>query len=102
LSKKTANPQSNEDQRGLEMLLRSLRLPSFVAAHAEVKTMAEAGGWTFTRYLHHLAEMEVLDRQRRRIERNLKDSGLPSDKTVATLKTERLPRKIRTPIPSLC
>ena len=84
---------SSEERPGIEMLLRSLRLPSFVTSHAEVAGKAESEGWTFTQYLNHLAEVEVQDRERRRIERNLKESCLPSDKTLATLKTDRLPRK---------
>jgi hypothetical protein len=37
-------------------------------------------------YLHHLVELEVHERRRRRIERNLRQSELPADKTLATLK----------------
>ena len=95
----TATP---DERPSLDMMLRALRLPTFVASHAEVAAKAEAEAWTFTQYLHHLTEMEMEDRRRRRIERNLKDSGLPPEKTLATLKLERLPRKVRTQLPSLC
>jgi DNA replication protein DnaC len=96
---KTATPG---ERPGLDVLLRSLRLPTFLASHAEVAERAAAQGWTFTQYLHHLTEMEVQDRRRRRIERNLKDSGLPPEKTLGTLKPERLPRRVRTQLPTLC
>lgn len=86
----------------LDMMLRALRLPTFVASHTELAAKAQAEGWTFTQFLHALTEMEMEERRRRRIERNLKDSGLPPDKTLATLKLERLPRKVRSQLPSLC
>jgi DNA replication protein DnaC len=90
------------ERPGLDVLLRALKLPTFLEAHAEVAERASAQGWTFTEYLHHLTEMEVQDRQRRRIERNLKDSGLPPEKTLGALKLERVPRKVRTQLPALC
>ena len=89
-------------QEGLEMLLRSLRLPSFVAAFQEVAVTAEKQGWTFEQYLHHLAEIELADRHRRRIQRQLKSSMLPSGKTLAVLEIDRFPTKVRRQISSLC
>ena len=76
-------------QNGLEMKLRSLKLPSFVAHHGEVAQKAEKGGWGFDRFLDELAEIEVEERKRRRIEKLLKASNLPSDKTLATLDLSR-------------
>jgi DNA replication protein DnaC len=86
----------------LVMLLRALKLPT-IAQHAEeIAQLAERGGWTFVRYLHHLVELEVHERRRRRIERNLRSAGLPSDKTLATLNRSRLPIKIAKMLPTLC
>jgi DNA replication protein DnaC len=74
----------------LQMLLRVLKLPT-VARHAEeVAHKAEREGWSLLQYLRHLVELEVEERQRRRIERNLRDSDLPAGKTVATLDRKRL------------
>jgi DNA replication protein DnaC len=84
------------------MLLRKLKLPSFVSSHAEVARKAQSEGWTFEQYLEHLAEIELSDRERRRKERNLKRSGLPQDKTLGTLELRKLPRKVQTQIPTLC
>jgi len=89
-------------EEGVEVLLRSLRLPSFVAYHAEVGLKAEKQGWSFGQYLYHLAEQELADRERRRIERLLKQSRLPPSKTLATLKQELLPAKVRRQVPTLC
>jgi DNA replication protein DnaC len=86
----------------LVMLLRALKLPT-IARHAEeIAQLAEREGWTFVRYLHHLVELEVHERRRRRIERNLRSAGLPSDKTLATLHRSRLPTKVAKMLPTLC
>lgn len=87
---------------GVDVLLRSLKLPGFVRCHAEVAQQAEREGWGFGRYLHQLAEIEVEERRVRRIERLLHQSDLPADKTLATLELERLPVAIRRTMPSLC
>jgi DNA replication protein DnaC len=63
---------------------------------------AEREGWTFGRYLHHLAELELEERRRRRIERYLNDSDLPREKTLATLTRSRLPPKVAKMFPTLC
>jgi DNA replication protein DnaC len=84
------------------MLLRGLKLPT-IARHAEeVAQLAERDGWTFPRYLHHLVELEVHERRRRRIERHLKQSELPPDKTLATLTRARVPTKVLKVLPALC
>jgi DNA replication protein DnaC len=87
---------------GVGMLLRSLKLPGFVRAHSEVAEQAEREGWGFERYLHHLAEIEIEERRARRIERLLRGSDLPHDKTLSTLELERLPAPVRRSLPSLC
>lgn len=86
----------------LRMLLRALKLPSFARYAEEIATKAEREGWSFGRYLHHLAEMEVEERKRRRIERYLKSSELPREKTLATLNRSRLPAKVQKMLPTLC
>jgi hypothetical protein len=63
---KTATITATPDERpALEIMLRSLKLPTFIQAHAEVADKAESEGWTFTAYLRHLVEMESHDRERR-------------------------------------
>ena len=84
------------------MLLRSLKLPT-VARHAtEVAQKAEREGWSFGQYLHHLVELEVEERRRRRIDRFIKDSDLPREKTLATLQRARIPPKVQKQLPGLC
>ena len=76
---------ASTDPPSLPMLLRRLKLPSFVSSHTEVARKAQSEGWTFEQYLQYLAELELSEREIRRKERNLKRSGLPPDKTLATI-----------------
>jgi DNA replication protein DnaC len=86
----------------LAMLLRALKLPT-VAKHAsEVAQKAEREGWSFGQYLHHLVELEAAERRRRRIERYVKESELPGEKTLATLQRGRIPNKVQKQLPTLC
>jgi DNA replication protein DnaC len=84
------------------MLLRSLKLPGFVAYHAEVSQRAEQEGWSFDQFLHHLAELESAERHSRRLARLRKRSQLPSEKTLDTLDLQRLPAPVRRQVPTLC
>lgn len=88
--------------QGLDVLLRALRMPSFVECYEETARCAEQEGWSFEHYLQNLAEMELTDRERRRTERLLKRSRLPADKTLDALDLERLPAKVRRQLPTLC
>jgi len=86
----------------LALYLRALRLPTVARHFAEIAKQAEREGWSFGQYLHHLLELEITDRDRRRQERFLKQSELPREKTLATLNRTRLPAKVAKSLPSLC
>lgn len=86
----------------LGIMMRSLKLPAFARYAEEIAQKAEREGWTFGRYLHHLAELEMQERRRRRIERSLRESDLPREKTLATLKRSKLPAKVAKTLPTLC
>jgi DNA replication protein DnaC len=87
---------------GLAMKLRALKLPAFVTHHAELAGRAETEGWPFDRFLDGLADLELEERTRRRIERVLKAAHLPADKTLATLDLARLPATVKRQLPTLC
>lgn len=86
----------------LGLMMRSLKLPAFARYAEEIAQKAEHEGWTFGHYLLHLAELELHERQRRRIERLLHASELPREKTLTTLKLSRLPPKVAKMLPTLC
>ena len=69
----------------LRLFLKTLKLPSFASDHGEVARIATEEGWSYERFLLELCEREVADRQERRIERLLRQSGLPLEKTKETL-----------------
>lgn len=93
---------SRESCAALELQLRTLKLPSFVAHHEDVAEKAEREGASFAQYLGQLVELELSDREVRKIERLHKRSGLPMEKTLANLDQKRLPAKVRRQIPTLC
>ncbi len=87
---------------GLAMMLRTLKLPTFAAMHEQVALRGDREGWTLGQSLRHLCELEIEERRMRKIERLLKASELPPDKTLATLDTKRWPTKVQRQIPALC
>jgi len=89
-------------ETSLGMMLRSLKLPSFVGAHEELALKADKEGWGGQQYLRHLVELEIEDRRQRRIERLQRGSELPMDKTLGALDTSKLPAKVRRQLPALC
>ena len=88
--------------QSLDMMLRALRLPGFASYHEEVALKAERQGMSFGQYLHHLCELELADRETRRIVRFSKQSALPEDKTLERFELGRLPTKVKRQVPTLC
>jgi DNA replication protein DnaC len=89
-------------EESLVLLLRALKLPAFTRFYVEVAKKAEREGWSFGQYVHHLAELEVEERRRRRLERYLRHSELPGEKTLATLDRAKVPSKVNKVLPVLC
>lgn len=85
----------------LGLLLRSFKLPTMAKRYPETLASAQAQGWNCRRFLLDLCEAEPADRKERRRERLLKESGLPTGKTLGTLDEEQLPPKIRRQWPTL-
>ncbi len=86
----------------LRMLLKSFKLPAFAANYEEAARMAERESLTHERYLHNLARLEAHERYNRKIASLLKQSRLPREKTLATFEQDRLPKKVRALLPTLC
>ncbi len=94
--------RTNQSSSSMALILKSLKLPTVAASYEEIAVQAVADGWTHENYLGHLLELEAEDRRRRRIARYLKNSKLPSNKTLATLDQKCLPTKVARMLPSLC
>lgn len=86
---------TNTPEASLVLLLRALKLPGFVAHWSEIAVEAERAGASFGRYLHQLAEIEMAERRERRIRDALKQSKLPPEKTLGSLKLDRLPASVQ-------
>jgi DNA replication protein DnaC len=86
----------------LRMLLKSFHLPAFAAQYEGVARQAEKEALTYERYLHSLAQLEAHERHNRKIAQLLKHSHLPREKKLETFEQERLPKKIRSLLPTLC
>jgi DNA replication protein DnaC len=86
----------------MAMMLRALKVPAIAGHYEEVGSKAARDGWSFEQYLRHLVELEHGQRKSRRIERLLKNSGLPTEKTLVALQQDKLPLKARRQLPTLC
>ncbi len=89
------------NEQTLELRLKALRLPSFLAYYVPYAEKAAKGGWSHEQYLGELAAIEAQERAQRRIARLLSDSKLPSEKTLSTLELNRFPASVRTQITRL-
>jgi len=87
--------ETQDRKASLDVLLRTLKLPTFARQYEEWAGTAIREGWTFGQYLHNLAEAEVQERHRRRLDRFLDESNLPREKTLATLDKTRLSAKVQ-------
>ena len=71
-------------EKALPLLLKQLCLATIQKQWEALNEEAQKAHWTYPRYLAALCEMEVVHRQAQRLNRYLKESRLPSGKTVAT------------------
>jgi DNA replication protein DnaC len=78
-----------------------MRLPTIAREYDQAITRAEAENWGYPRFLSYLFEAEANDRLQRRIERQLKEAGLPAGKTLESLDDKKLTDKIRRQLPTL-
>lgn len=81
--------------------LKEMRLPTMRAIYQEEADTARRESITYEEYLLELVEREHETRHHNRIQRLLKQSRLPLEKTLETFERERLPRKINGQISAL-
>src|SRR6187549_413321 len=72
------------DTARVELLLTELRLPAIKQMWQKLAEQADKEGWPAARFLAALAELEIADRGRRRIERHLAEARLPVGKALAS------------------
>jgi DNA replication protein DnaC len=74
--------------------LQQLRLATVRSQHEAVARQATAESWSYATFLLELLQRECQQRQQHRVERLLKASRLPLEKSWATLDLKRLPAKV--------
>ena len=79
------------DAARVELLLNELRLPGVKLMWAKLAEQSDKEGWPAARFLAAIAEHEMVDRGRRRMERHLTEARLPAGKTLATFDFETVP-----------
>jgi DNA replication protein DnaC len=78
----------------LEGYLRELSLPAIRTQYEAVTRQAMGETWSYPDYLRELAQRECQQRRQHRIERLLKGSKLPLEKSWPALDLKRLPVKV--------
>jgi len=79
------------DAARLELMLTELRLPGIKSMWATIAARSDKEGWPAARLLASLAEHEMAERSRRRIERHLAEARLLVSKTFDSFDFEAVP-----------
>jgi DNA replication protein DnaC len=79
------------DAARVELLLNELRLPGIKLMWAKLAEQSDKEGWPAARFLAAIAEHEMVDRGRRRMERHLAEARLPVGKTLVTFDFDSVP-----------
>jgi DNA replication protein DnaC len=82
---------NNLDSMSLPMLLKGLKLPVIGDLYEAYSQKAEVDGWGYTKYLSRLCENELEARNTKQIEAYLKQSNLPSGKSITNFEFSHLP-----------
>jgi DNA replication protein DnaC len=85
----------------LKQLLRELHLPTMRTSYEELARQAEQETQSYERYLLQLCERECQERRTKRIDRLLRQSQLPLEKSLETFDLKRLPAKLARQVQSL-
>ena len=87
-----AAPDPNKvDAMKLSLMLTELRLPTIGQLWQRFAQRADKEGWTAARFLAALAEHELAERDRRRIERHLREAKLLPGKTLEAFDFNAVP-----------
>ncbi len=90
------------DTQRLTLILNDLRLPAIKRDWPGFAARADKEGWPAARLLAVLAEHEVAERDRRRIERHLIEARLPPGKTIDGFAFEAVPMISKAQVMALC
>ena len=71
--------------------LKTLRLPTFLREHDKQARICAAEGVDHVRYLARLTELELIDRERRMVERQIKLAKFPAIKSLNSFDFKAIP-----------
>jgi DNA replication protein DnaC len=89
------------DTARLPLLLRELRLPTIAAMWQDFTERADREGWPAARLLATLTELELAERDQRRIQRHLLEARLPAGKTLDSFDFTAVPMLSRAHVAAL-
>jgi len=82
---------SDTPQLLLEHHLKKLRLPTFLAEYDKLARQCAAGNVDHSNYLLRLSELELIERERRMIERRIKAAKFPAVKSLDSFDFKAIP-----------
>lgn len=82
---------ASTDTARLNLLLNELRLPAIKVLWPQFAEQSDKEGWPAARFLATIAEHEIAERGRRRVERHLVEARLPAGKTFDNFDFEAVP-----------
>jgi DNA replication protein DnaC len=71
--------------------LKALKLPSFLREYDKLARQCAADGVDHVRYLQRLAELELIDRERRMVERRIREARFPAVKSLDSFDFAAIP-----------
>ena len=71
--------------------LKALRLPTFLREYDKQARICAAEGVDHVRYLARLTELELIDRERRMVERRIKSAKFPAVKSLDSFDFKAIP-----------
>lgn len=89
------------DAARLPLLLQELRLPTIAGLWQSFTERADREGWPSARLLATMAELELAERARRRVQRHLLEARLPPGKTLDSFEFAAVPMVSRAHINAL-
>ena len=82
---------SDTPQLLLSHHLKALKLPTFLREYDKLARQCAAEGVDHVRYLVRLSELELIDRERRMIERRIKQAKFPTVKSLDSFDFKAIP-----------
>jgi DNA replication protein DnaC len=76
----------------LDHHLKTLKLPTFIREYAKLSRQCAAEGQDHVQFLARLVELELIDRERRMIERRIKAAKFPATKSLDSFDFKAIPK----------